>query len=125
MGEKNFGKNFGNMKKKNKFNARKCEYKGMLFDSKAELDRYLELKDMENRGLIECLERQIEYEVIHENDMFSATRYKLDFQYRETGKNPIWHFEDKKGLRKGAAYELFKLKKKLMYDRYRIFVEEI
>lgn len=48
--------------------------------------------------------------------------YIADFVYK---KNHRYIVEDVKGYKKGPAYNLFMLKKKVMYDKYKIFVEEI
>ena len=41
-----------------KYNASKCEYNGIKFDSKKERDRYIFLKGMEDNGKISNLEMQ-------------------------------------------------------------------
>ena len=108
--------------RKNKFNARRIEYRGMVFDSKKEFGRYLVLKDMEKHGKITGLKRQVEYILIDANDRFKGIKYIADFTYRENNEPVI---EDVKGLRKGAAYSLFKIKQKLIYDKFRILIREI
>jgi hypothetical protein len=106
----------------NKFNARKVEYQGMTFDSKKEFHRYLELKDMEKQGEIEQLTRQGYYPLLSKNKYFREVVYYVDFIYKKDGE---WIYEDVKGLRKGSAYQLFKIKQKFMYDKYKILVKEI
>ncbi|MFA5751422.1 MAG: DUF1064 domain-containing protein [Candidatus Paceibacterota bacterium] len=107
------------MKKQNKFNARKVEYQGMVFDSKKEFERYL--------YLLSCgytnIKTQVEFELIPKSDYFRAVKYKADFVYSPSPGNII--AEDVKGYRKGAAYQVFKIKQKLMYHVYGIVVEEI
>ena len=107
---------------RNKFNARKCEYKGMNFDSKKELARYMILEDMYRRGAIKHLRRQVEFELISGNDKFKPVKYVADFMYR-IGDND--YVEDVKGYKKGAAYQVFRIKQKLMYDKHGINVFEI
>ena len=48
--------------------------------------------------------------------------YTADFVYTMGGKTVV---EDVKGLTKGAAYELFKAKKKMLYFRYGYLVTEV
>jgi hypothetical protein len=109
-------------KKTNKFNARKAEYKGMTFHSTKEMERYLILKDAEKKGTIKNLERQVTYELLPACEHFRAVKYIADFRYK-------WNFEtiveDVKGLRKGSAYTVFKIKQKLMWDKHKILVKEI
>jgi hypothetical protein len=114
--------------KKNKFNAKKIEFRGMIFDSKKELERFLFLKDRESKGIIEALERQIEFELIPENKYYKAVRYIADFRYiwkLSDGSKGLEYIEDVKGLKKGSAYQVFKIKQKLMYDKFKILVKEI
>jgi len=106
----------------NKYNARKVEFRGMTFDSKKEFERYLELLEMERVGKIQDLQRQIKYEILEGNEFFRPVHYIADFKYREDGQEVT---EDVKGVRKGSAYQLFKIKQKLIYDKYKIMVQEI
>lgn len=110
------------MKTGNKFNARKVEYKGLVFDSKKEFERYLILQDMEKKGEIEKLKLQHEFVLIPDNEVFKGVKYKADFYYWKDHKPVI---EDTKGLRRGAAYSLFVIKKKLMYSQFHIIVNEV
>ena len=107
---------------KNKFNARKVYVKGMMFDSKKEAERYLILLDMERRGEIQDLERQVKFEILEGNEYFRPVHYIADFQFIKDGQT---HIIDVKGMKKGCAYQLYKIKEKLMYDRYKIKVQEI
>jgi hypothetical protein len=109
---------------KNKFNARKRIYQGMTFDSGKEMERYLILKDAEKRGEIKNLERQVEFELIPACEHFKAVKYIADFRYRHLPTKETVT-EDVKGLRKGSAYQLFKIKQKLMFEKYNILVKEI
>lgn len=113
-----------NKNSSNKFNARKVEYDGYVFDSKKEFKRYLELKNMQKQGRIKSyIVVHPEYVIIDESDKFKKATYKGDFLYENLSGNKV--LEDVKGLRKGSAYSLFKIKQKLMYDRYGILIEEI
>ena len=47
-----------------KYNASKCEYEGIKFDSKKEMKRYIFLKAMEEQGKIRNLQRQVKYVLI-------------------------------------------------------------
>lgn len=110
----------------NKYNAKKVKVDGIEFDSKKEAQRYRELKVLEKEGHIKELRLQVPYEVIpkqgYKGKTIRSTKYVADFVYIRDGEIIA---EDVKGLRHGAAYNLFIVKKKLMLLNYGIFVEEI
>lgn len=108
--------------KKNKFGARKVEIDGEKFDSKKEAKRWQELKILERAGHISNLKRQWPYVLIPSNDKYKAIIYIADFEYDINGDKIV---EDVKGYKGGAAYSLFRLKKKLMYSVWKIDVQEV
>ena len=63
-------------------------------------------------------------ELIPATDKYRAVTYVADFQYRDA-KTGLVTIEDVKGCKQGAAYEMFKLKKKLLYWRWRKDIVEI
>lgn len=108
---------------KNKYNAQKTGG----FDSRKEQERFWQLRTMENRGEIEDLHVQVPFELIPSqtyNGKFKerAVKYIADFTYRKNGELVV---EDVKGYRKGAAYSVFSIKRKLMLQKYGIAVREI
>lgn len=126
--------------KKNKYNAKKVEYDGLLFDSQKEVLRYKELSLLRSEGIISNLQRQVKYVLIPiqrepavlgprggvkpgkliENEC----SYLADFVYtvNETGETVV---EDVKGYKKGEAYKVFTIKRKLMLFVYGIQVKEV
>ena len=108
----------------NKYYAKKVydEVHGM-FDSKKEYAEFQKLILLQKSGFISCLERQIRYELISKNEKFGNCQYIADIKYLDLDGNI--HVVDVKGYKKGAAYELYKIKRKLMFDKFRIFVEEV
>lgn len=116
-GEKNCGKV-----------AHQCIRVGDLtFDSKAEHDRYLELLVMERSGLISQLCCQPRYEILPAQRIpgrptLQSAHYTADFRYLD--KDGVEHIEDVKSeyTRKDPAYNL---RRKLMYLRHGIYVEEV
>ena len=113
----------------NKFNAKKMTINGVTFDSRAEACRYRDLTWLERGGVIRGLERQVKYVLIpnqyDENHKLieRACTYIADFVYQdECGKLVV---EDVKGYKKGTAYELFVIKRKLMLEKYGIRVREV
>ena len=119
-----------------KYKNRKVLYNGMVFDSKKEKDRYIELSLLEKAGKIKRLKRQVEYLLIPaqfgmvtgENGkrkrvcLERACNYVADFTYYENDELVV---EDVKGMKKGGAYSVFVIKRKLMLEKYGIRVREI
>ena len=109
------------MKKKNKYGAVKTEVDGIVFDSKKEAERYIELKKMEANGEINHLERQRKY-VLQEafelnGKKFRPIIYISDFEYNDS--NNIHHTEDVKG----KVLPVFKLKAKLFTYKFKREIE--
>lgn len=119
---------------RSKYHSRKTVIDGIVFDSKKEAKRYLELKEMERAGEISGLTRQKRYELTpeyREPDTVGpkgGTRpgrvierpsyYIADFVYED--KNGDTVVEDCKGYRT----DVYKLKKKMLLYRYGIRILE-
>lgn len=95
--------------RQHKYNARKVEYDGMMFDSKKEMQRYSELKLLETAGEISQLELQPSFEIVVNGQRIC--KYRADFRYIEFGR-PI--VEDVKGFKT----PVYKLKAKLFKALY-------
>lgn len=117
--------------KENKFHARKTEVDGYLFDSEKEAERYIQLKILEKAGEIKNLELQKKYVLVpKQTEMVKGKSkviekecaYVADFVYEEDGETVV---EDVKGFKKGAAYSVFTIKRKLMLFKYGIKVREV
>lgn len=111
----------------NKYNAQRVKVDGITFDSKKEAQRYSELKLLERCGAISDLELQVEYKLIPSQKINGkvverAVKYIADFRYKEKGETVV---EDVKGYKKGGAYKVFAIKRKLMLERYGIRVREV
>ena len=106
-----------------KYHNQPCEYDGHHFDSMAERDRYIELKLMQEMGVIEGLELQKKYVLVPKGRYTSGKAYAeisyiADFVYKYNGEIIV---EDVKGV-KTAVYQL---KKKMMAGVYGIEVQEV
>lgn len=108
-----------------KYHSVKLAYDGEIFDSKKELNRYIELIDRLNCGEINTLQRQVKYELIPKmrDENGKAVRscsYKADFTYHDniTGKDVV---EDVKGYRTPE----YRIKRKLMLMVHGITVQEV
>ena len=100
-----------------KYHNSKTVIDGIRFDSKKEAKRYLELKILEKAGAIKDLRRQVPYVLINKSRYGRAIKYVADFVYYEYGKLVV---EDVKGVRT----PVYKLKKRLMAERFGIEVKE-
>lgn len=113
----------------NKYGAKKIKdpATGYVFDSKKEFIRWCELRIMERAGKITKLRRQVKFVLIPAQydgkyKLESETSYIADFVYNdESGKEIV---EDVKGYKRGAAYQLFVIKRKLMLHKFGIIVKE-
>ncbi len=102
-------------KKPQKYRAVKTVVDGHTFDSKAEAERYGELKLLQRDGQISNLELQPSFELepktIVGGRRLTSICYVADFRYLENGE---WVFEDVKGVRT----RVFDLKLRLFYRRF-------
>ena len=112
----------------NKYNNRKVIVDGQMFDSKKEAFRYQQLKSLEKIHAISDLQRQVKYTLIPSQKDESGKvieqkcSYIADFVYKQNGQIVV---EDVKGYRKGGAYAVFAIKRKLMLEKYGIRVKEV
>lgn len=121
-----------------KYNNTKVEYDGIKFDSKKEMQRYIVLKDAENKGIISNLELQVKYELIpavreeyvehlktkdkiKTRTLQLPITYTCDFQYSKDGTLII---EDVKASPKMLPKE-FVLKEKMMFALKGIKIKKV
>ena len=119
----------------NKYKSRKTSVNGVIFDSKKEYDRYIELTLLSRSGAIKGLKRQVKFELIpaqYEPDIINprgkvkkgklierAVSYIADFVYTdENGKTVV---EDTKGFRTKD----YIIKRKLLLYIHGIRIKEI
>lgn len=122
---------------KQKYGNKKIDYLGEKFDSKKELNRWFELKMLEQGGVIYNLKRQVHFELIpnqykivekvlkngnikQEHKLIERKcEYIADFVYKNDKDETI--VEDAKGFRTPE----YIIKRKLMLQKYNIEVQEI
>lgn len=125
--------------RRRKYGNTKITVDGIQFDSKREAARYQELKLLERAGVISFLQRQTKFQLIPDQHAPSNAVYtkgprkgqrkpgKLlehecsyiaDFCYIKNGETVV---EDAKGYRT----EVYRIKKKLMLERYGIQIREV
>jgi hypothetical protein len=99
-----------------KYRNIKTEVDGIVFDSKAEARRYMELRLLEKANEISDLRLQYPFECkINEKKICT---YRADFDYFEGDQ---WVVEDVKGFRT----QVYKLKKKLVEALHGIEIREV
>lgn len=103
--------------KKSKYNAVKTEVDGIKFDSKHEASRYRELRVLEQAGEITNLRLQVPFELIPKSKYGMPIRYIADFVYNENDQLIV---EDAKGVKT----PIYKLKKRMMAEKYGIEIRE-
>lgn len=122
-----------------KYHNKKYEIDGITFDSRKESRRYCELKVLQSAGIIHDLQIQVKFVLIptqYEESSGVYTKgknkgqkkrgkllekecsYIADFVYYENGEKAV---EDAKGMRT----EVYKIKKKLILERYGIRIREV
>ena len=106
---------------RSKYHNKKIQTKDGTFDSVREYSRWCELKLLQRAGQIKDLTRQQRFEVIpkqkYGTQTIRATYYIADFVYTKNGKTVV---EDCKGVKT----EVYKIKKKLMLQKYGVMIEE-
>ena len=107
-------------RKPSKWNAVKVVVFGIEFHSKHEAHVYIGLRGRQDEGEISQLQTQVYYEIVVNGRLICG--YIADFTYVEKGALKV---VDAKGARKGSAYAMFRLKKKLMLACYGVDVEEV
>lgn len=118
--------------KRNKYKNRRCEFDGRTFASAKEMQRYKQLKAWQELGVIKGLGTQRTFVLTEpgkrtpDGKAITPVKYIADFVYEdaETGKTVV---EDVKGYRNPSdpAYRIFRIKQKLMYDRFGIWIKEV
>ena len=102
-----------------KYHSRKVFYDGRWFASGFERSRYIDLKMMEDSGIIKNLRTQVKYEVIPKQQGERAAHYIADFVYEDENGNEV--VEDTKGF----STPDYVLKRKLMLFVNGIRIQEV
>lgn len=108
---------------RSKYNNKKIEVDGIIFDSRREANRYKELMLLAQAGEINNIERQKRFELIPKQKdangrVVRACSYVADFVYLDKEGRQV--VEDVKGMRT----DVYKIKKKLMLYVYGVTVIE-
>lgn len=124
-GDSRFNMQIGSIGRRSKYGNKKTIVDGITFDSAKEANRYRELKLLWRAHEIYNLKRQVKYELvpaIRQNGKViqHAINYYADFVYTDfrTGKEIV---EDAKGYKT----DVYRMKKKMMLDKYGIEIREV
>ncbi len=103
----------------NKYSAKRTTFNNIGFDSKKEKDRYVELVLMERAKAIQDLKVHVRFPLIAKSKYGREIVYEADFTYYEDGKLVV---EDVKSP--VTKTPLYRLKKRLMAEKYNIVIKE-
>lgn len=103
-----------------KYRNKKVMYDGIKFDSIKEKNRYQQLKLLEQGGEIEGLKLQVPFTLIDKSEYGREIKYIADFTYIVQGKVIV---EDTKSP--VSKTPVYRLKKRLLAERYGIEIEEL
>lgn len=117
--------------KESKYHNVKTEVDGIRFDSQKEARRYQELLSLEELGLIEDLRLQVNFTLQEaytkpNGERVRAIVYKADFTYYQKDKNgdyTLYIVEDVKS--RATKTPVYRMKKKLMWEKFRIQIKEV
>lgn len=112
---------------RSKYKSKKVTVNGVTFDSKKEANRYLELTLLEKAGKITDLQCQVKYVLIPSQKIDGKVverpcTYIADFVYTQDNETIV---EDVKGYKKGTAYSVFTIKRKLLLKEHGLKIKEI
>lgn len=106
-----------------KYRSVKTEINGVVFASKAEASRFLELRALESSGAISGLALQPSFEILPaitlDGKKQRAIKYTADFEYLDALGNRV--IEDVKGM----PTREYRLKRRLMKQVHGIEVKEV
>lgn len=108
-------------------NIKVVDADGKKFDSRKEYTRWLILRNMEEKGRIRNLRRQVKYVLIPSQKIDGKVverecSYYADFVYELDGETVV---EDTKGYKKGSTYNIFVIKRKMMLKEYGLKIREV
>lgn len=110
--------------KRQKYGAVPTVVDGIRFDSKKEAARWVELKQLEQAGQIQALQRQPEFPLCmwrpDHSDIRPVAVYRADFAYTDLRTN-TQVIEDVKGMKT----PVYRLKKKMVESQYDVRIVEV
>lgn len=109
-----------------KYHAKRTTIDGITFASKKEANRYQQLKLLEKTGVIKDLQLQVPYVLIEKSKYGRAIKYIADFVYLTNNDSECFGVYSTKVVEdcKGFKTDIYKLKKRLMAEKYGIEIKE-
>jgi hypothetical protein len=104
-----------------KYGNRKCEYKGLQFDSEGERDRWILLRHMEDHDEITDLKRQVKICVSDSDVKRNKIHWIPDFEYYKSGQRIIEDFKSAPTLKEPLFRNKVKMFKKL-YPEVKVLI---
>ena len=105
----------------NKYHNKKVKNSEGTFDSQFEYDRWCNLKLLQRIKRISDLERQVKFILIDKSEYGQQISYVADFVYTDADGHKV--VEDTKS--EATKTPLYRLKKRLLAERYGIVIKEI
>ena len=91
-----------------KYHAKRTEVDGIVFDSRGEARRWVDLQLLEHAGMITELRRQVKYKL--EVNGLKVCDYVADYTYFERGRYVVEDFKSP-----ATRTPVYRLKRKLMF----------
>ena len=105
--------------KRSKYGNKKTVVGNIVFDSKKESERFLELNMLEKAGVIKNLERQKRFEVVPKTEGERAVYYVADFTYQDVASGKLICEDVKSEItKKNPAYIIKRKLFKYLYKNY-------
>lgn len=123
--EKEFEQMFGKTPKRQKYGNKKCEWRGIVFDSIRERDRFIILDSEQREGKITDLNRQVHFQLlpvqkVNGKIVERPCGYIADFVYRRDGELVV---EDVKST--ATKTKEYRIKRKMMLWFHGIQIREV
>jgi hypothetical protein len=111
-----------------KYRNKPVRAEGKYFASKKEYAKWCELRMLEKAGKIFNLQFQVPYIIIPADEVFKRpVKYVADFVWREPDHEKPWDLQMKTVVAdaKGVRTQTYILKRRLMWQYWKILVKEI
>lgn len=109
---------------RSKYGNKKIVYNGIKFDSRKEMNRYIELKLLQRAGKISELQLQVPFTLLEAGNGERGVKYIADFVYIDADGNKIVEDVKSEATKKKEAYILKRKWFKSIYtDKGYTFIE--
>lgn len=113
---------FDHVRRRNKYGNERVEYNGMMFDSRKERDRYIDLQLMAKAGMISDLQRQVHFQLLPpEGPYRRPLEYIADFTYM-LGNELVVEDVKSEATKRDKVY---RIKKRLLFQMCGYEIDEV